>query len=540
MMQNMNTARFPSSPSGKNQRPCPAVQGFISSAECGAQRGSKLNCPAHCPFYPFGTAAGCYDLWLKLDATWGPKAFSYARQRVGKDRFAQIVKAHRSGPGDSEAEMVNALSAALYRVLFFERDANDRTSAERWEAEGWTGLNNDERVLMQYRRHSFVTVIEVQKVLDHQSARCVDVLSPGSPPFILYDRTAMPQMVRFTRLLSWVTHYPHFSRLAGAALEVPFELWHFWKELVENRFAREQTTQPGLTLRELLARDLIWATDILRQVGLGFRERLFAGMDFHQCVAIYRLTGDGRRVAAVLDSKPDFEQEEPSASLGFARPLSQYAWLRRGESAGLDQSMNTAFQHPSPEQSVGTVGNVRLYPHQLVIEVFSKKKYAFARQMIGKLFGSLVQFQKETIVDLAEMELGKEPKAAISGEVSAVLDKAFTGRHRHRIEMDTSREFDLPPQVAFSTSADEPGPTPSQQTMVERMLQRQYRAILDDRIPALDGRTPRECARDPARRAKLIEWMKGHLHQIESNNRRDSTHFSINWVVKELGLTELQ
>ena len=51
--------------------------------------------------------------------------------------------------------------------------------------------------------------------------------------------------------------------------------------------------------------------------------------------------------------------------------------------------------------SVGTVGNVRLYPDQLVIEVFSKKKYAFARQMVGKLFGTLVQFQKESMVDLA-------------------------------------------------------------------------------------------------------------------------------------------
>ena len=34
--------------------------------------------------------------------------------------------------------------------------------------------------------------------------------------------------------------------------------------------------------------------------------------------------------------------------------------------------------------------------------------------------------------------------------------------------------------------------------------------------------------------------MKGHLHQIETNNRRDRTHFSIDWVVDELGLTELK
>jgi hypothetical protein len=213
----------------------------------------------------------------------------------------------------------------------------------------------------------------VQKVVDHQSARCIDVLSPGSPPFLLYDRSSMPQMVRFTRLLTWVTHYPHFSRLAATANEVPFEHWPFWKEVVENRLAREQATRPGLTLRELLARDFIWATGILSEVALGFRERLFAGMDFHQCVAIYRLTGDARAVAAILNNKPDFELEQPNASLGFTGPLFQYAWLRRGESAGLDQSMSTTLRHPSPDESVGTVGNVRLYPDQLVIEVFCQR-----------------------------------------------------------------------------------------------------------------------------------------------------------------------
>ena len=140
----------------------------------------------------------------------------------------------------------------------------------------------------------------------------------------------------------------------------------------------------------------------------------------------------------------------------------------------------------------------------------------------------------------AELELGTEPKAAISSEVSEVLDKAFAGPHRHRIEMDASREFGTAPEVAFSTPADAPDPNLSQQGMIERMLQRQYRAMLDDHIPALDGHTPRECARDPARRAVLMEWMKGHLHQIEANNRRDSTHFSIDWVVDELGLAELK
>ena len=62
---------------GKHERPCPAMNGFIKSADCGAQRGSKLACPATCPHYPFGTSRESYDLFLKLDERWGLKMFDY-------------------------------------------------------------------------------------------------------------------------------------------------------------------------------------------------------------------------------------------------------------------------------------------------------------------------------------------------------------------------------------------------------------------------------------------------------------------------------
>ncbi len=314
----MRTPEFSTTPSGKNQRPCPAVQGFISSAECGAQRGSKLNCPADCPFYPFGTADGCYDSWLRLDENWGTKAFDYARRHFGEERFARLVRAHLADSERDKPEAhVMALSATLYRVLFIERDSGGRTLADSWEAEGWTGLHNDLRVMMKYRRHSYVTVVEVQKIRDHQSTWCVDALSPSSPPFVLIDRTSTPHLVRFTRLLAWVTHYPHFSRLGGAAQEVPIEIWPLWKEVIEHRLNRERAAQPGLTLRDLLAHDFPWAGQMVVELGTGYRQRLFAGTDFHQCVAIHKVTEDLERVKAILDaSSLDRVDERPFAPPG--------------------------------------------------------------------------------------------------------------------------------------------------------------------------------------------------------------------------------
>jgi hypothetical protein len=76
--------------------------------------------------------------------------------------------------------------------------------------------------------------------------------------------------------------------------------------------------------------------------------------------------------------------------------------------------------------------------------------------------------------------------------------------------------------------------------LLEETLQRHFRSLLEERIPMLEGRTPRESARDPALRPLLLEWTKGLIHQVETNNRRDGTSISLDWILDELGLTELK
>ena len=46
------------------------------------------------------------------------------------------------------------------------------------------------------------------------------------------------------------------------------------------------------------------------------------------------------------------------------------------------------------------------------------------------------------------------------------------------------------------------------------MLDQHYRQCLDESIPALDNKTPRQCARSKKGREKVIEWLK-HLENNE-------------------------
>jgi hypothetical protein len=67
----------------------------------------------------------------------------------------------------------------------------------------------------------------------------------------------------------------------------------------------------------------------------------------------------------------------------------------------------------------------------------------------------------------------------------------------------------------------------------------QWKRGLDEQVPALGGRTPREAARDPAARAGLIEWAKGLVRHVDRTNLMLGRQDDINRVIRELGLSEL-
>lgn len=113
-----------------------------------------------------------------------------------------------------------------------------------------------------------------------------------------------------------------------------------------------------------------------------------------------------------------------------------------------------------------------------------------------------------------------------------------------------------PPAVAYTrveealaqraAAADEPPPTaepalsPEERAaMTTAWKDRHYRQTLEAPVPALDGRTPRECASDadPEARRAVLAWLKG----LENNEQRMARHsgepaYDTRWLWDELGL----
>ena len=74
---------------------------------------------------------------------------------------------------------------------------------------------------------------------------------------------------------------------------------------------------------------------------------------------------------------------------------------------------------------------------------------------------------------------------------------------------------------------------PELQEAMDTHLTAHYRQTLDDSIPMLNGKTPRECAADPALRNDVIGWLK---YMENSDKRSPQPSYDFTWMWDELNL----
>ena len=73
--------------------------------------------------------------------------------------------------------------------------------------------------------------------------------------------------------------------------------------------------------------------------------------------------------------------------------------------------------------------------------------------------------------------------------------------------------------------------------IIHNTLNQHYRQVLDEPIPALGNKTPRQCARSKKGRERVIEWLKN----LENNELRRATRegqapYDSRWLWDELKL----
>lgn len=503
---------------GRGRRACPTLDGIVCTTCCGSKRGSKIICAPECSHFPFGPNS--YDQWLRIDDSFARKMSKYVADHIGRFDFERIIKENTFDDADRNPDSaLSSFGLAVHLILFVRKNSGGNTLADQWEQEGWRGLNNDERVMMRFRRHSFPTVIEVQRVIDSQAFECVDLFEEQPKPFLVYDRNTASRVIRFTRLLTLVCRYPHFWRIGPAGLEIPQDLFPEFAEELRQRAVKEGMVGEPSDVKKYLKHHFAESSKLVTRLSEARFQRMLRSMDTNHCIVEYDLITDRTDIETILLTKPDFQAEDTAPDPKQVDPpgTSYYTWLRLGESKKLERRMPSFFRHgKTGEDGVGVIGNISLLPDRLVVETFSRQKIEFAKKMIDKYFGERICFRSENVENLAR-------------KITDKMDK----RKEEIVEVE-------PDDDMIQEEDDESSiPSDVQAQVLESFYERHYHKMMNDRIPMLNGLTPRQASKRSEMRPRLIEFMKLHLHGVDKNNRERGTNIQIDWMLKELGLTEL-
>lgn len=484
------------------QRQCPAVGREILPAECGENRVSHYACPADCAHNPFAPAN--YVAFLEVERRAEEKAVAWLKKNT-----PDLPALERGIEQAIRSRSYTRLTALLSWQMYFQRDREGRTVAERWIAQGFPGLNNDERVVLRARTRMRTTLIEVRRVLDECRLEVVDLFTAEKTPFIIQDKATASVAVRFVPFLCSVYPLAHYSRPCGGMVQIqemePWDPVEIITEQVRHLDGPTESPQIGLWLAEHFMR----FEQALTATALARRRKIMTSMDARFGKVVYELRTPFGPARAVLDATAGVLPEPPNSGEKNEGFVEARVWLDDEEGA----------VKPAPG-TFTVLGRVLLGQSHWRLEATGAARLARIRARFEERMGERVRFAAERVEDVGAQFAAKEPPFDESLVATRLLEQAA--------------------QLVMSTSIVKVASTAKSTAQLDAdYAAADERRFPDSPIPGLDGRTPREAARDPALRPKLARMLKARVRSHDEKNLRTGRADDINWLLRELGMDEI-
>jgi hypothetical protein len=214
---------------------------------------------------------------------------------------------------------------------------------------------------------------------------------------------------------------------------------------------------------------------------------------------------DPHRLLRAMAAASDFEETtEPSGPAS----IRHFAWVRTGPAEryvkqvplpaeGL--SLSSQRLDADGREGVPGLATLSLEGNQLTVETMSAERLAWAKARLTELAGDAIRLRADVVEDPME-KLRSMPEGAQARD-------------------DAS---EISPKV--------------QARLIGQMLHRHFTAWLDQHIPALDGRTPRQAACDVILRPKVIQLLR-EIENIQDRERQQGKPwYDAAWMWETLGI----
>lgn len=415
--------------------------------------------------------------------------------------------------GDGHA--ANLFGCVFEDMLASELEDGGNIVDDYLKRRGWKESVPNKRYMMALRA-SVMGLYEVSDIVRDQSFMARDVLRGGEPVRVS-EKLATRSMKQWDWLAARIVTVGKRTEMAGGVLPLRrdvgervrdsfFAIRDEMREDVRASVRKEQggaEPDPSALDTEVLRRSAflftnVWLDDVLQNALHPLRPTL--------------VNSDGETIEFITVRYPVNPGVDRQAFVDALEGLpglsraAEDAWEWVGPPAtpapGTAPDGTKCFVTFLPDGSV-SLGSIELAGDTLKLDVNSPQRADRARALLDPAIGSLVG---EPVVESKTVE-----------------------------ETMASRPAGRKPSRPAGMSAEE------ERAILDETLERHYRALLDQPVPALDNMSPREAARTEEAREMLVDWLKG----LENSNAQQEpgsaiARYDTSWMWEELGVSDLR
>jgi hypothetical protein len=357
------------------------------------------------------------------------------------------------------------------------------------------------KAYMKALRHSVMSLYEVSDIVPGQSMKLRDLVRKNDP-VLVHEHSATQSLNQWDRIAARVVEVRGKSVMCGGVLPFSFAaseaLFSGLKEALNQDSLSKLNRLTDEQLREMAPLfTLIWLSDVMGAAA--FTENpLISNSDgeemvFHDIRFPFAIGVTQKQIAKQLNQHPQLKQEN-TKFWNWLETGSQAGKLVAGQENGL--SLNTTLEDGSQ-----VLGNIELSGKTLLFSVNSSSRSQLARELIEQTLGNLVR------APLTEIKTLNQMLAESSSDQRSEVEE------------------NIPPEIA--------------EQIMQRTFDKHYRETLDQPIPALGNKTPRQAVKTNVGRGEVIEWLK----YIENSSAKQGTRggvkavYDFSWMWEELGIS---
>ena len=336
-------------------------------------------------------------------------------------------------------------------------------------------LNAEDRRMLEAWRDARVGFWEVEQVVKRKGVELKDVFA-GDQIFV-HDVSSSRSMARWDCVLSRVYQSHGHWHFSGTGLTVPRRLMSRLRELIE-RESREAGQAPAEFVRKNSHRWHRLVREFHKRQLDDLKVVNAEGDALEFSKAQYEVEDEGAVVSALEAAKP-FEAEEKSEA-----GTRSFAWL---EQSGGD--------------SRRAYGHIEIRDGTLRLECNSRKRLEIGRQLVEKHAGARLRHLGDSFQSLESIK-----RKALAPEPAG----------------ERGKEPEIPPEI--------------QRELVLKYKTEHYAHWVDESLPALGGRTPREAVKSEAGRRQVEELLRDFENGEEHQARAGHAAYDFSGIRKTLGL----